>query len=513
MQAYQEAIDFLDHIGKYSTHPGIENSERLLEALDHPERDLKIIHVAGTNGKGSVCAFLADMLTAQGYRTGLFVSPHLVDLRERIQLDRKMIGIKDFSIHFLAVKQAAQQLAQEGYTGITYFDYLFATALCWYKEQSVDYAVIETGLGGRLDSTNALKSPLLSIITSISFDHTELLGDTITKIAAEKAGIIKPGIPLIYCADEPDACKVIIQAAKENGTPHIGIGRRHCKWFPTETADTKKTGQLQFMFCLPAMDCLPLTLMDGSFTDAYKEGIHEILTVNSPALYQAENAAMAFTAALWLFLLTLGAGKETSDSKKKNLTFYSAPMHHRLENFYAILKDSLTRSVWEGRFEQVLPNCYLDGAHNADGIRMLLASFRPIAAGKKATLLFAAVKEKDTEEMIREICESGLFCRYLVTTVGGARAIAEEQLKETFQKYTDSPVMTYLTPQDAFLSGLQYMGGDGKNYSIIDQSDMKDQIFLCAGSLYLVGLIKEYLLSQSIFSRPGTVMRKAPPSP
>ena len=159
-----------------------------------------------------------------------------------------------------------------------------------------------------------------------------------------------------------------------------------------EDADNiKNPARLRFSFCLPQKDCLPLTHPGSPFTDTFRDGIHEILTVNSPASYQAENAAIAY---------------------------------------------ALANSVWEGRFEQILPNCYLDGAHNADGIRMLLASLSPIAAGKKVTLLFTAVKEKDTDEMIRELCESGLFCRYLVTTVEGARAIAPEQLKETFLRYT-----------------------------------------------------------------------------
>ena len=116
----------------------------------HPERGLKIIHVAGTNGKGSVCAFLADMLTARGYRTGLFTSPHLVDVRERIQLDRELIGPEDFAACLGLVRDAADALSREGYTGITYFDYLFTAALCWYREKAPDYVVVETGLGGRL---------------------------------------------------------------------------------------------------------------------------------------------------------------------------------------------------------------------------------------------------------------------------------------------------------------------------------------------------------------------------
>ncbi len=486
MQSYWEAVEYIDHIGKYGQHPGIENATKLLAALNHPEQGLKIIHVAGTNGKGSVCAFLADMLTAQGYRTGLFISPHLVDLRERIQIDREMIGMENFYNYFLTVKKVVEQLGQQGYSGITYFDYLLMIALCWYKDRAVDYVVVETGLGGRLDSTNALKNPMLCIITSISLDHTELLGDTISKIAAEKAGIIKQGVPLIYCADEPDVRSVIAQTAKEMGAPCIGIGRNHCKRLMMEDADNiKNPARLRFSFCLPQKDCLPLTHPGSPFTDTFRDGIHEILTVNSPASYQAENAAIAYTAALWIALLSPRPNKETEQTKTEDM------------GLRATLKDALANSVWEGRFEQILPNCYLDGAHNADGIRMLLASLSPIAAGKKVTLLFTAVKEKDTDEMIRELCESGLFCRYLVTTVEGARAIAPEQLKETFLRYTDAPVISYMTPKEAFLRGLQDVKVDIESPATDRTVNTMDSILLCAGSLYLVGIIKEFLLKKN----------------
>lgn len=479
MQTYEEAVDFIDHIGKYGAHPGVENSARLLKALGHPERGLRIVHVAGTNGKGSVCAFLADMLSAQGFRTGLFTSPHLVEIRERIQLDREKIGKAEFAACFDMVQGAVEALAKDGYTGITYFDYLFAMALCWYRQQAADYVVLETGLGGRMDSTNAVSAPLLTVITSISLDHTEILGDTIAKIATEKAGIIKPGVPLIYCADEKEACEVIARTAKEKGAPRVGIGRKNCREI-AGAYGSDAPHPLEFSFCLSGKESAALwgeslshallssqrsesaALCGGSLGDGSpKNGICETLTVNSPALYQAENAAIAYTAALWVYLL------DRSSS--------SIP-----EALRATLRRALSRSVWEGRFEEVLPNVYLDGAHNADGIRMLLASMRKIAANRPLTLLFTAVKEKDTAEMIREVCESGLFCRYLVTTVGGARAISPEELKAHFLAHTDLPVTAYDSPEEAFAAGLAGL----KQW---------EGILLCAGSLYLVGIIKALL--------------------
>lgn len=478
MQTYEEAVKLIDHIGKSSTHPGVENSEKLLAALGHPEQGAKIIHVAGTNGKGSVCAFLADMLTAQGFRTGLFISPHLVDIRERIQLDREMIGKEDFAACFFLVHAAVEELMQNGYTGITYFDYLLAIALCWYRQQGVDYIILETGLGGRLDSTNAIAHPLLTIITSISLDHTEILGDTLAKIAAEKAGIIKRGVPLIYCTDETEACEVITKRAHDMAAPCIGVGRGNCTYSPANDAPLP-AHQFSFTFHLHANKCAPL--WENHETDCsaeekqllralFADGIRERLTVNSPALYQAENAAIAYMAAVWVNLQDGGKMAHTIPSGITLLNLYTS--------LRATLQHALAHSVWEGRFEEVLPDVYLDGAHNADGIRMLLASLPAVAKGRPVTLLFSAVKEKDTMGMIREICESGLFHRYLVTTVGGARAVAPEELKEHFLAYTNFPVTAYASPQEAFGAALKLKG---------------DDILLCAGSLYLVGSIKERL--------------------
>ncbi len=486
MQTYEDAVNFIDHIEKYSAHPGVKNATKLLAALNHPERGLRIIHVAGTNGKGSVCAFLSDMLTALGYRTGLFISPHLVDIRERVQLDRKKIGKEDFTNCFLLVKRAAEELAREGYVGLTYFDYLFGIALCWYREQSPDYIVMETGLGGRLDSTNSILTPLLTIITSISLDHTEILGDTLAKIAAEKAGIIKPGVPLIYCADEAEACEVITKTAKENKSPYIGIGRKNCRWIPNESADAElsieedmaqgnvqtPTNPLKFIFSLPKAQCYAPTEISNGEDTVSGNALREILTVNSPALYQMENAAIAYTAVLWVSWLS---DNSSCDSKTPcNILLNSLPEVTR-----TIGKNALARSAWEGRFEQIMPGVYLDGAHNADGIHMLLSSLRPLAKERNILLLFTAVKEKDTGEMIRKLCESGLFCRYLITTMGGTRAIPPEQLKENFQEHTNALITTYKTPRDAFFAGLKLKG--------------ENDILLCAGSLYLVGQIKEML--------------------
>lgn len=462
MDTYEDAVKYFDSLGKYGTHPGVENASRLLDMLGHPEEALKCVHVAGTNGKGSVCAFLADILTANGYRTGLFISPHLVDIRERIQIDRQMIDRDSFTSSFFRVQQAVTALAAEGYTGITYFDYLFAIAMCYFAEQNVDFAIVETGLGGRLDSTNAIAHPLLTVITSISHDHTEVLGDTLAKIASEKSGIIKANIPLIYCADEPEVCDVLQRAAGNACADCMGISRRDCRLISSQDGKICYDFTPDAAMFHPAADGSVKQAAGSRFFSAFLSHPQR-LTVNSPATYQMENGAIAFTAALYL----LSANSENGQAA-------SAPD-------LSLCREALGSSQWEGRLEQIAPDMYLDGAHNADGIRMLLDSMKLIAGGCPVTLIFTAVKEKDTSEMIREICESGLFHRYLLTTITGPRALSPEVLREQFALHTTDEIITYETPEAAWHDYCSRL------------RPQKHDVLLIAGSLYLVGMVKELL--------------------
>lgn len=447
MRTYEDAIRFIDQTQKYGNHPGSENAAYLLDILNHPESSLKIIHVAGTNGKGSVCAFLADMLTACGYQTGLFTSPHLVDIRERIQIDREKISQEDFLFDFEKTADAAQKLAANGYGAITYFDYIFAIAMCYFARRGTEYVVMETGLGGLYDSTNAVSHPILTIITSISLDHTEQLGGTTAEIAVQKAGILKSGVPLIYSADEPDACAIFKKEALHKNIPCLGVGRKDCTFLKFEA------GKLSFKLHL--------------------EKFSSSLTVNSPAVYQMENGAIAWLAALVLLGFRNGRSKQI-------LTFPNIyPSFDWISDTQMqVLKSALAHSVWEGRFEQAAPFVYLDGAHNADGIRMLLASLRLLPA-HPATLLFAAAKEKDTEKMIEEICGSGLFNRYILTALNGPRAIPVQQLKTKFEKYTKMPIICHSSLEQAI------------PYALCSRQE--NEILLAAGSLYLVGAVKSIL--------------------
>ena len=209
---YTEAIEFLSGLRVFAATFGLENTRRLAALAGNPERRLRFIHVAGTNGKGSTCALLESIYRAAGLRTGLFTSPHLVSFRERIQVNRELIPEADLA------RIATDLRARNGGEGITLFEFTTVLALVWFAEQNCDLVIWETGLGGRLDATNIV-TPLASVITNIAFDHEQWLGDTLAKIAGEKAGIIKPGIPVVTATDAPEARAVIAAAAQKMGAP------------------------------------------------------------------------------------------------------------------------------------------------------------------------------------------------------------------------------------------------------------------------------------------------------
>lgn len=211
---YQQAINWLYDAQRHGIKLGLENTFRLLEALGHPEKLLVFLHVAGTNGKGSTCALSASILRAHGLHTGLFTSPHLIDFRERITLDGAKIPQEDVVRILSRLKEIAASLPQFP----TFFELVFVLAVTWFAEREAEVVVLETGMGGRLDSTNTVL-PAVCVITPIGLDHQKWLGNTLPEIAAEKAGILKPGIPAVFAPQDPAALTVLIRTAEERGVP------------------------------------------------------------------------------------------------------------------------------------------------------------------------------------------------------------------------------------------------------------------------------------------------------
>lgn len=380
---YTEAVDYIETIPKFTVKHPPEHTRELLSRLGNPQEGIKIIHVAGTNGKGSVCAYLNAMLLAGGKKTGLFTSPHLVRINERFQINGEDVSDEQFLNAFLKVEKAAKEYEAEGEGHPSYFETLFLMGMLIFKEAGVEYLVMETGLGGRLDATNVVEKPLACIITSISRDHTEYLGDTLEAIAGEKAGIIKAGVPVIYDASQPGPASVIAAKAKEMGSP---------AW-PME----------------PSFYEMKTQSREGiTFTFAYPGGEKAELAIPYVAKYQMMNASLAFY------------------------------MMHILQDVHDIpknvLAEGLSKIKWPCRMEMATPGVIIDGAHNEDGIAQFVSTAGYFAKENEITILFTAVADKHYHEMIGEICEGIHPSHVVATQIDGSRVVPAEVLAEDFRK-------------------------------------------------------------------------------
>lgn len=395
---YQEATEFILSIPKFTSKNKPEHTRLFLQYLGHPERYFKVIHVAGTNGKGSVCAYLDAMLRAQKKRVGLFTSPHLVKINERIVVDGEMLSDAQFLSVFEKVQAAVGRMQEENLPHPTFFEFLFGMAVTAFAEAKVEYAVLETGLGGRLDATNTVEQPVCSVITSIGYDHTELLGDTLEEIAAEKAGIIKNGTPVIYMEGAEESNRVIEETAKN-------LGNR-----------CKKIGKNAFKI---------LGIQNKSIAFSCASAYYEDVTwrLNNTGAYQPENACLALEVMRLLF------------GEAKQLRAW---------------QEALSQVIWKGRMEEVQPDVFIDGAHNISAVERFAESVKKNSTGQGTILLFSAVQDKDYEQMIAYLCRQVDAEIYLVTQIQDKRAEARGILTETFRRFTDRPVLEMETIADAW---------------------------------------------------------------
>ena len=395
---YQEATEFILSIPKFTSKNKPEHTRLFLQYLGHPERHFKVIHVAGTNGKGSVCAYLDAMLRAQKKRVGLFTSPHLVKINERIVVDGEMLSDAQFLSVFEKVQAAVGRMQEENLPHPTFFEFLFGMAVTAFAEAKVEYAVLETGLGGRLDATNTVEQPVCSVITSIGYDHTELLGDTLEEIAAEKSGIIKKGTPVIYMEGAEESNRVIEETAKN-------LGNR-----------CKKIGKNAFKI---------LGIQNKSIAFSCASAYYEDVTwrLNNTGAYQPENACLALEVMRLLF------------GEAKQLRAW---------------QEALSQVIWKGRMEEVQPDVFIDGAHNISAVERFAESVKKNSTGQGTILLFSAVQDKDYEQMIAYLCRQVDAEIYLVTQIQDKRAEARGILAETFRRFTDRPVLEMETIADAW---------------------------------------------------------------
>lgn len=445
MITFEEAVAYLKDMPRFTVKKNPADSRDLkwfLKKLGNPEQNLRIIHVAGTNGKGSVCAYMSSILQEAGYRTAVFTSPHLVDMRERFAVNGEMISEEAFLQAFCAVGDAVQKAnSVTPEFVLNFYEYLFCMALLCFAEEKPDYCIIETGLGGRLDATNYVDNKLLTVITRISLDHVQYLGDTTAKIAAEKAGILRPCVPVVYLDGDADASAVICRKASELDAPQIPVSKKDY----TFLGFRKK-------------------YIDFSLRSEYYNYIS--LTLHTIARYQMENAALAVRAVEVLF-----RSADTEENGGRLCAGVGCPTVEEIRR-------GILGCFWQGRMEEVLPEVYVDGAHNDDGIRAFLDTVTEDGHATGRRLLFGVAADKDCRHMIQRVITSGLFDHIAFTHMRTARSLSLEEFRDLLAAYPGHYTM--------------YTEADTALREQLREQRPGERLYI-AGSLYLVGEIKESL--------------------
>jgi dihydrofolate synthase/folylpolyglutamate synthase len=386
LQEYKNTLNFLFGLQKFGMKFGLENIKHLLDFLENPETNYPTVHIAGTNGKGSTAAMIASILTASGYKTGLYTSPHLIDFTERIRIDGKPISSKEVVIYGKKLKSQIQK------SKATFFEATTAIAFQYFSDKNVDVALIETGLGGRLDATNVIK-PELSIITTIGMDHSEQLGNTIQSIASEKAGIIKSRTPCITSVKNASALKIIKSIAKDNNSPLIEVS----KYAKLKVISNE-------------IDSLNVSLQ----VDDLKLRNVKVDLVGS---YQRDNIKLAVTAVKLL---------------RENSKFYKVSKQTIVEGLRDVRKNTGLRC----RFEMLSasPIIICDVAHNPQGFEVLSKSL--IDAGLHDVIaVFGIMEDKDADSVLPYLMKASklvVACQPKIKRALKSQIIVEKLHKQEF---------------------------------------------------------------------------------
>ena len=456
---YKQTEEYVLNIPKFRAEGSIEQTGKFYEFLGKPGQSASIIHVAGTNGKGSTCAYMNSVLTEAGYKVGMFTSPHLVSVRERMRVNHALISEQEFVESFTKLRKLIESynryLKEKRSTDYlpTFYEFLFFMAMLYFEKQKADIIILETGMGGRLDATNVIDAPKVAVITEIGKDHMEILGDTYELIAQEKAGIIKKGSVVVYSAKRQGVAEVIERKAGELGVL--------CKC-------VEKLENQDYSFVYKKIDF--------SFYSRYYGYIP--IKLNTCAIYQVENALVALTAIEEL-------GVEVS-------------------------KEAIQRGMeickWEGRMEEILPGIFLDGAHNEDGIDAFVSSVKGDGCKGHRWLLFSAVADKEYRLMKDRLIESDLFEYIYATPLKTTRSIRREELEIIFadaEIAERSKLETISDTKDECISAKNKLENIVTDYKvrildsayegfqeILSLKKEEDYVYV-TGSLYLVGEIKE----------------------
>ena len=393
-------ISLIEELKKRGSVPGLDAIEGLLEELGHPEDNLKVVHIAGTNGKGSIFAYLSSILIAAGFKVGRYISPTISCYEERFQINGEYI-IKDKLARLYNIVEEAMKREEEK-TGLkpTLFEVETAISFLYFKEEKVDYALIEVGMGGRMDATNVIRHPELNVISSISYDHQAFLGDTLEEIAWQKAGIIKESCPVVLSENSDEVCKVIEQEATKKKVKCIEIK-------PTDYEVLSETPY-------------------GS-TFLWKEQRYE---TKLPGRHQVSNAVTALAASEYLF---------RKDYEKNNARKAIAKKLDEM-NVKSAQQGGIIRTCWPGRLEVLKkePLFYRDGAHNPDGAKKLAAFLQKYFTNKKIIYIMGVLKDKEYKKMLRYLMP--MAKEVYVFKPKNERGLSAQILADTIKEVADVSV-------------------------------------------------------------------------
>ena len=382
---YREAMEYVEELQQYGTVMGLTTMQELCARLNNPQEQLKFVHIAGTNGKGSVLAYISTVLQTAGYRVGRFISPVIKDFREQFQVDGRMITQSGLCKYLEAVRQAVESMTAEGVPHPTLFEVETAIAFLYFLDKQCDIVVLETGLGGALDATNVVTNTLAAVFTSISMDHMNILGDSLEQIATAKAGIIKSKCYVISAKQQPEVMKVLRQTAL----------LRKAKFY---TADVTRAKNIK------------CGATKQSFTyDKYKN-----VEITMLGQFQIENAVVALEV-----LSALGRQGFPVEENKLRLGF--------------------SQTVWRGRFEPIgrKPLFIADGAHNEDAVKRLTENIRFYFTNKRIIYIMGVLKDKEYDKMLRDTYE---LAEHIITVTPPIRerALHAYDLAQAAQEYHDS---------------------------------------------------------------------------
>lgn len=431
MLTIEDVLSKIHGMQKFGIKPGLERIKKLLEILDNPHDGIQVIHVAGTNGKGSTSAMIDSILRAHGFRVGLYTSPYLEVFNERIRLNGENISDEDLIKHAKKVFNAVDIMEKEGMESPTEFEVVTAIGFSYYKEKSVDFLVLEVGMGGRLDATNVVY-PLVSVITPISFDHKEYLGDTLEKIAKEKCGIIKKNIPVVTSLQEKEALNVIENTCRETGSKLYKVGE-HIKFKPISNS-----------------------LLGQAFKLHSIKNFYENLQITLLGEHQLLNASTA-----------VGAVEVLSD--------------YGIEINKGKVALGLKGAKWAGRFEILREEPYIiiDGAHNEAGFEVLKKSIISYFNDKRKIFVLGILKDKDYRRMLEIIAP--IADKIITTKPDSPRALSSKELKEAIKCVTSKNIP--IESEDDI----------NKAVEIALNIAAKDDVIIFAGSLYMIGKVREIL--------------------